>query len=85
MTNVPLISHREISCRVRFRQHPTMSACWIWVGRTRGGIPRTPYGASARQDVYERVRGERPGGVLKPRCGRQLCVNPSHLSPGNRV
>lgn len=76
----PLISHRAIARTVRFQGHPTMSACWIWTGRLKAGTPEiSATGLSARQDVYERILGQRPCGILKPACGQRLCVNPHHM------
>lgn len=74
------ISQREIARNVRFQPHPTMTACWVWTGRVDRGTPTVAAsGYSARQDVYERILGNRPGGNLKPACGTQLCVNPGHM------
>lgn len=77
--NTPLISHREIARSILFRHNPTAGACWIWTGLVRAGSPRILSGHSARQEVYERIRGHRPGGVIKPWCGNRLCVNPRHM------
>lgn len=77
-----LISHRDIARNIRFQHNnPDMSACWVWTGPThRTGHPTVAAtGHSARQDVYERIRGYRPGGHLKPGCGINLCVNPGHM------
>lgn len=63
-----LISFRTIARKIRFRQHPTLTACWVWQA-----------GKSARQDVFERVRGYRPGGRIVLLCGAEDCVNPHHV------
>lgn len=74
-----VISHRNIARLIRFQHHPTLTACWVWTGPVDRGSPRmTGTNHSARQDVYERILGRRPGGKLKPSCGVRLCVNPHH-------
>lgn len=74
-----VIAHRDIARLTRFQRHPTMTACWIWLGPVKQGSPKVvTTNHSARQDVYERILGRRPGGKLKPSCGVRLCVNPHH-------
>lgn len=78
--NTRPISRREIARNIRFQHNLTMSACWIWTGYLKLGTPTiSATGLSARQDVYERIRERRPGGILKPDCGNRLCVNPGHM------
>ena len=69
---------------VRFRQHSTLTACWLWTGYTdSGGRPRAFIDGiekTARQAVFRVVRGKEPAGVLKVECGHRLCVNPNHMN-----
>jgi hypothetical protein len=73
---------RDVARSIRFQQHPTLTACWVWTGYTDSrGYGYAFVGGhtlTARQAVYARYRGE-PEGNLKPTCGVNLCVNPSHL------
>lgn len=75
-----LISFAGIARKIRFRQHPTLTACWVWQGYFQSpNAPKTGAGRSARQDIFERVRGYRPGGRIVLLCGAEDCVNPHHV------
>lgn len=73
----------HIARQIRFRQHPTMTACWRVVGRAvdesgRPRLSRNGVVTSARQVVYSYLVGPPPP-VLKPRCRKKWCVNPHHM------
>lgn len=77
-----LIAVRDVARSIRFQQHPTLTACWVWTGYTDatrgyGIVCIGGHQHTARRAVYTRYRGE-PEGNLKPKCGVNLCVNPSH-------
>ncbi|QEA10856.1 hypothetical protein [Mycobacterium phage Weirdo19] len=81
-TTTTPIPFRAIARSIRFRHHPTLTACWVWTGPfhpVTGGPRISTTGHSARQDVFERITGTRPEGNLRPTCGTPECVNPHHM------
>ena len=77
------LSVSRIARSIRFQQHPTMTACWIWTGPFDHGNKAIACvdgeKTTARRAVYLRYRDELPDGNLKPQCREALCVNPSHM------
>jgi hypothetical protein len=67
---------------ITFRSHPTMTACWAWIGRyDSSGQPVVDTDGSsttARRGIYAKLRSE-PKGILKAQCGFRDCVNPNHM------
>lgn len=85
-TNVGL-AHRDIARSIRFQQHPTLTACWIWTGYVDNGRPQAFFGGTqvtARRSVYRTLRGDLPDGNLKFCCGNDLCVNPAHVKEAKK-
>jgi len=70
---------RRLANLIRFKQHPTETACWIWTGYRRPDGRCSYEDTSAHYAVYRLVKGAEPTGRLKPRCGRKDCVNPHHM------
>lgn len=72
----------ETARRIRFRQHPTLTVCWIWTGRIDpNGHPRwhhTGTSTTARVSVYRQLRGTTPE-RMTARCQESLCVNPNRM------
>lgn len=72
----------SIARTIRFQQHPTLTACWVWTGGTSpDGRPRATHEGvqtTGRAAVYRVLRGALPG-PLKPACQESLCVNPNHM------
>lgn len=73
----------------------SVRGCWIWRGATkvnqasRYPVVRLQNGryASARRVFYSAFCGDPPLGryVVESSCGNALCVNPDHLSRGERL
>jgi len=67
-------------------------ACWLWEGAERHGYPRIT--VKDHKDriylqplVYKANMGLAPDlkiGPVTARCGKTLCINPLHLSPGRQ-
>jgi len=72
----------SIARTIRFQQHPTLTACWVWTGAIApDGRPRATHKGvqtTGRVAVYRTLRGEPPG-PLKLACRESLCVNPNHM------
>lgn len=71
---------RTLARYIRFRQHATMTACWVWTGYyTPDGYPQYE-STSARAVVWRKNRGELPiGSRLRALCGNRDCVNHHHM------
>lgn len=72
----------SIARTIRFQQHPTLTACWVWTGGTYpDGRPRATHEGvqtTGRVAVYRTLRGDPPS-PLKLACRESLCVNPNHM------
>lgn len=76
------LAHRDIARSIRFQQHPSVTACWVWTGYLNKGQPTVFFDGgthTAKRAVYKTLRGELPEGNLKFHCGTSLCVNPAHV------
>lgn len=77
----------SIARNVRFQQHLTLTACWIWTGPTRAdGTTIAVYdgiATTARSAIYRTMRGGQRIDRTKAACRNSLCVNPNHMEPAN--
>jgi hypothetical protein len=70
----------KVSQHIRFRQHPTMTACWAWTGYVSPAGLAQACGTTARRVVWTKMRGYlRDDERLHDLCGYDDCVNPHHM------
>lgn len=74
--------------RIKLKQGPIASPCWLWRGQQSGGYGKLKHGGkwySAHRLSFElHYRELKEGEVVRHLCNVSLCVNPEHLTAGTK-